>query len=259
MIKEHISSGKTIDDAVDIGLESIGLDRDDDVSIEVLETPSKGFLGIGSTLAKVKLSYEVPDEKQPESVTAQAKAAPPKKEKIVKKEAVQQEVKETIKKEGQSSLTEAELSFVKVFVTELMAKMKIENCTVTVEEKTEDASIAVSVSGDAGGAIIGRHGETLDALQYIISLFVNKNKDRAFVRVNFDAENYREKRKETLERLARQKASIAVKKKGTIAMEPMQAYERRIIHASLQDFENITTYSVGEEPRRRVVIAYAHK
>ena len=136
--------------------------------------------------------------------------------------------------------------------------MKTEGCSVEASYK-EDGAIAVLIKGDKTGSVIGRHGETLDSIQYIVSLYTNKNKSEAFTRVSLDAEGYRAKRKDTLEHLAKQKASMALKKKGNITLEPMQAYERRIIHSVLQEYPNITTYSVGEEPRRRLVIAYKGK
>ena len=208
-------------------------------------------------LEKIKITYETAEEikpqakAQPEIKKVDAKKAENKAEVYVKAQTTKEEAEPVV-------LSQSDLNSIKAFAEELLAKMKITGCDVSVNMK-EDSTVAISVMGDASGVIIGRHGETLDAIQYIISLFVNKNKDKSFVRVNFDAENYRVKRKETLERLARQKAFIAVKKKGNVTMEPMQAYERRIIHASLQNFNNISTYSIGDEPRRRVVIAFTQK
>jgi len=247
MINEYISTGRTIDEAVEAGLAAINMDRDD-VSVEVIDTPSKGFLGIGSTPAKVKLTYETADE------------APAPNEKKEEKKAVA-EPKKKVEEKAEEPVFDGDkekLEKVKAFVEELLLKMKTEGCSVEASYK-EDGAIAVLIKGDKTGSVIGRHGETLDSIQYIVSLYTNKNKSEAFTRVSLDAEGYRAKRKDTLEHLAKQKASMALKKKGNITLEPMQAYERRIIHSVLQEYPNITTYSVGEEPRRRLVIAYKGK
>ncbi len=253
MINEYISTGKTIDDAVEAGLEAINMDRDD-VSVEVIDTPSKGFLGIGSTPAKVKLTYETADEKpviKEKKETVKEKKAEPKKK--AEEKTCEANIQETAVQGDKEKLDK-----IKAFVEELLLKMKIEGCEAEVSYK-EEGAISVSVKGDKTGSVIGRHGETLDAIQYIVSLYTNKDKSQAFTRVTLDAEGYRAKRKETLEHLAKQKASMALKKKGNVTLEPMQAYERRIIHSALQEYPNITTYSVGEEPRRRLVIAYKGK
>ncbi|NLM12059.1 MAG: protein jag [Clostridiaceae bacterium] len=123
-------------------------------------------------------------------------------------------------------------------------------------EINEDGdSINVRVSADDIGIIIGRRGETLDALQYLLGLVVNKYSD-SFVRVTFDVGNYREKREETLEKLAKRLAYKVARNRKSITLEPMNPYERRIIHATLQNYKNVVTYSVGDDPNRKVVIRY---
>lgn len=119
----------------------------------------------------------------------------------------------------------------------------------------EDGNIHIKVLADDIGILIGRRGETLDALQYLIGLVVNKASDK-FIRVVLDVGNYREKREETLEKLARKLAGKVVKSRKSITLEPMNPYERRIIHATLQNYKNVETYSVGDEPNRKVVIRY---
>jgi spoIIIJ-associated protein len=204
MKHEFIATGKTINDAVDNACEQCGVDRDN-VEIEILETPSRGFLGIGANDAKVKIFYEV-----------------------------------------------AEGNNVKNFVEELFKKMGV---IVSATISTTEQNMNIDVEGENLGAFIGRRGETLDALQYLVSLYANRNIEE-HLRVSLDIENYRKKRQDTLERLAKRLASNAVKKKGTVTLEPMQAYERRIIHATLQGFRDVSTYSTGLEPRRKVVITY---
>lgn len=123
------------------------------------------------------------------------------------------------------------------------------------EISVEDDNINVRVLAEDTGILIGRRGETLDALQYLLGLVVNKASD-SFKRVIFDVGNYREKREETLERLARKLAGKVVRSRKSITLEPMNPYERRIIHATLQNYKNVETYSVGDEPNRKVVIRY---
>ena len=108
------------------------------------------------------------------------------------------------------------------------------------------------------GAVIGRRGDTLDAIQYLTSLSINRKRD-THVKISIDTENYRQKRQESLERLARKMAGKVLKYKKNMTLEPMNPYERRIIHATLQDFRGITTYSTGNEPNRRVVVAMANR
>ena len=209
MKKEFTATGKTINEAVDNACAELNVNRDD-VEIEILDTPSKGFLGLGSTVAKVKVVYEMVQSG-----------------------------------EGETDINE--------YIENLFHKMGIK--TVKATYKTENNELKINVEGDGMGAIIGRRGETLDALQYLVSLFVNRNKE-VHIRVTLDIENYRQKRTETLERLAKRLASSAVAKKGSVYLEPMQAYERRIIHATLQDFKDVSTTSTGVDPRRKVIINY---
>lgn len=223
MKKEHIATGKTIDEAVDNACASLGTDRDN-ISIEVLDTPSKGFLGMGSTMAKIKVSYEAK-----ESVSSTSAAS-------------------------DISYDKKDKSGAKEFLTELFTLMGAANAKIST--KLSETELIVNVEGEGIGAIIGRRGETLDALQYILSLYLNRNKE-GYIRIFLDIENYRKKRQETLERLAKRLAESAVKKKGTVTLEPMQPYERRIIHSVLQDFKDVTTYSLGIDPYRKVIIAYS--
>ena len=139
----------------------------------------------------------------------------------------------------------------KAFVSMLLDKMGLE-ATVSVKE-TEEA-VQLEIEGENMGLVIGRRGETLDAISYLTTLVANKGQEK-HVRIVIDTENYREKRKETLENLARRMASNAVRQRRNITLEPMNPYERRIVHEALQGNDNITTYSVGDDPYRKVVIA----
>ncbi len=124
-----------------------------------------------------------------------------------------------------------------------------------LEFTIEEDSINVKISAEDIGIVIGRRGETLDSLQYLLGLVINKNSDK-FIRVTLDVGNYREKREETLKRLAKRLADKVAKNRKSITLEPMNPYERRIIHATLQGFRSVETYSIGEEPHRKVVIKY---
>lgn len=138
------------------------------------------------------------------------------------------------------------------FCDELFAAMKVET-VVTIDYKEEDNIMNIDLSGPDMGILIGKRGQTLDALQYLISLFVNKEGD-SYIRVKLDTENYRERRKVTLERLARKIAGTVKRTKKPVSLEPMNPYERRVIHSALQNDRYVCTKSEGEEPYRKVVI-----
>jgi len=148
------------------------------------------------------------------------------------------------------TVKESNVDKAKEFLASVLEKMKVD-AEITAEE-TED-SILLKVKGDDIGIVIGRRGETLDALQYLTSLVINKNREQ-YKRVIIDIENYRQKREETLIKLANRLADRVVKYKKNITLEPMNPYERRVIHSSLQDHKYVETYSIGEEPNRKVVI-----
>jgi len=136
------------------------------------------------------------------------------------------------------------------FLSDVFQKMNVD---VNIEKIEDEDSIQIKVTGKDSGIIIGRRGETLDALQYLTSLVVNKNSDK-YKRVTIDIENYRHKREETLVKLAERLAEKVIKYRRNVSLEPMNPYERRIIHSTLQNNEFVETYSVGEEPNRKVVI-----
>ncbi len=143
-----------------------------------------------------------------------------------------------------------------MFLNKILPLMGIE-AKVEVDE-TEDNGLNVNISGEKMGIVIGRRGETLDALQYLTSVIVNKDREE-YVKVTVDTENYRAKRTETLEKLANKVAEKVIRNGRNMTLEPMNPFERRIIHSALQANEEITTYSVGEEPNRKVVVSLANK
>ena len=242
-------TGKNEDAAIEKGLAQLGLSRDD-VSVEVLERAKTGFLGIGSSPAKVKLTYQAPDEPVVEEKVE--KRAP-----AVEPAAPVQEVSAPAAPAEQAQTKERPASGEKAeqierFLTGLMEHL--DNDARPVITQGEDGSFHVELVGSNLGALIGRRGETLDAIQQLTNYSVNRGQNKR-VRIHLDAENYRAKREETLERLARKTAGKALKYHRNMTLEPMNAYERHVIHAALQDYEGVTTYSTGSEPNRRVVVA----
>ncbi len=239
MIKTLEKSGRTEDDAINAALKELGLDRDD-VSVEIVERAKSGFLGIGASPAVVRVSYEAPDEEPapsaasaPVSAKAAEKAAP------VAAPAAADEP--------------AEYAAIRAFLTGLLDRMGVK-ADIAIAPR-ENGGINVDLSGSSMGAIIGRRGETLDAIQHLTNYVVNRGSD-THLHISVDAENYRSKREESLTRLAEKMAEKAIKYKRSMALEPMNSYERHVIHTALQNYEGVTTSSTGVEPNRRVVVSY---
>ena len=240
-------TGKTEDAAVAAALDQLGLAREE-VSVEVLELAKPGFLGIGGTPAKVRVSYEAPDEEAVEEAPV---------EEVVTEEpsapAPQAPVEE--KAPVASAPANDEVSGrITAFLSGLLSQMEVD----AVPQISVDAegNYLVELVGRDLGCVIGRRGETLDAIQQLTGYAVNKDLSHR-VRVRIDAEGYRSKREESLERMARRTAEKAVRFRRNVTLEPMNAYERHVIHTALQDYPDVTTYSVGTEPNRRTVVAYS--
>ena len=312
MEKFITATGKTIDLAIEAGLTQLSMDRDS-VSVEILETPKSGFFGIGASPAKVKLTYEAPDEpaapapalssasrsKPKKSVSekpAEAANAPkviapaaapmqrpaeqranakPTAEKPERQEKPRQPRENKPRQEKnrqpkpQQPKKEAAPAEPKVYTPaepgsteeriEQFVKGLLEHMgsdAVPHAMKTADESYSVDLVGENLGILIGRRGETLDAIQHLANYAVNRGQNKR-VRINVDAENYRLKREESLQRLAQKVAGKVTKYRRNITLEPMNAYERHVIHATLQDYPDVTTYSTGTEPNRRIVVAYS--
>ena len=309
MEKTIITSGKTIDLAIEAALNQLGLDRDS-VSVMVLQQAKAGFLGFGAQPAKVQVTYEAPDpvvEKVPEKpksalgsasrskpkaapvkkaelkaeapkaepVKAEApkaekkaeapkpekkaekKAEAPKAPKAEKKSEPKPEKKAEKKAEAPKAYTPAEPGSVEakieVFIKGLLEHM--DSKAVPHCWKADGNTYKVDLVGDDLGYLIGRRGDTLDAIQHLANYTINRDVE-GHIRINVDAESYREKREDSLRRYARKKAQQVLKARRRTTLEPMNAYERHVIHAALQDMDNITTHSTGTEPNRRVVIEY---
>ena len=243
-------TGKTEEEAIRAALSQLGLERDD-VSVEILERSKSGFLGIGSSPAKVRVSYELGVAEEPE--VPQAK--PAEKKPVEKKpEGKPEPAPEQKPEQPAAPVSETEdADRIRAFLTGLLEHM---DCRAQVQVYEEEKNrYKVILEGQRLGALIGRRGETLDAIQQLTNYAVNSGRDKR-VRIHVDAENYRAKREQSLESLANKVAGKVLKYRRSVTLEPMNAYERHVIHAALQDKEAVTTYSIGTEPNRRVVVAY---
>lgn len=206
MKKEIIITTKTVEEAAEKGALELGVSRES-ITTDVLEEPKKGFLGMGGSPAKVKVTY------------------------ILKP-------------------LEAARSFIETLMTDLGITGEV------IIHDDGDGEALITITGDGASALIRHHGDTLEAFQYLVNLAANKkdDEDRQYTRISIDIENYREKREETLRKLAAKMAAKVKKSGKNIALEPMNAYERRIIHAEIQKIEGVSTNSVGAEGNRRVII-----
>ena len=288
MEKILITTGKTIDLAVEAAETTLGISREN-FTYEVVALPKSGFLGLGAQPAKVQVTYEVPDpapeapkvalssasrskpkakppvEKKPEAPKTEPKKeapkAEPKKEtpKVERKPERKPEPKKETPKAPKVEKTYAPAEAgsveekIEVFLKGLLEKMgsnAIPHCV-----KENENTYKVELVGEDLGYLIGRRGDTLDAIQHLANYTINRDVEGR-IRINVDAEDYREKREDSLRRYARKKAQQVLKARRRTTLEPMNAYERHVIHAALQDMENITTHSTGTEPNRRVVIEY---
>lgn len=275
MIKFIDMTGKTEDEAIRRALEQLGLERDD-VSVEILERAKSGFLGIGGSPATVRVSY---DDGQPELVKPEPKSAAPKAEKkpvycaeVLQKEVRAREKQEREAKRGErraepkaekaprepvvlgEEIRDEKSEQIRTFLSGLLEHMDAK-AEVKVYE-VEKNRYKVILEGEKLGALIGRRGETLDAIQQLTNYSINRGSEKNRARVQVDAENYREKREQSLERLAEKVAGKVTKYRRNVTLEPMNAYERHVIHTALQDTPSVTTFSIGTEPNRRVVVSY---
>lgn len=248
MIKTLEKSGRTEDEAIAAALEELGMERDD-VSVEILERAKPGFLGIGSVQAKVLISYEAPDEK-PAKNNGQKKSD---KKESKPATAEKKESKKDSAPKKAPKIESSEYKEIRSFLEGLLEKMDI-SADIEIRPR-EGGGVDVNLSGSHVGAIIGRRGETLDAIQHLTNYVINRGSEKG-KHINIDAESYRAKREDSLTKLAEKMAEKAIKYKRSMALEPMNSYERHVIHSALQDYEGVTTSSSGEEPNRRVIVNY---
>ena len=249
-------SKKTVEEAITEACIQLGL-ASTDVEVEVIEKGSAGFLGIGAKQAVIKAWKK--QEKKEVKKEAKKVVEEPKKEKV-KEEAIpvveesNEEVAETEEKLAEVEPQTKEAC--EKFLTDVLKTMGME-VTLT-SEIDEDGSLSINMEGDNMGILIGKRGQTLDSLQYLTNRVANKMQD-GYVRVKLDTENYRQRRKETLENLAKNIAHKVKRTKRSVSLEPMNPYERRIIHSALQADKYVSTHSEGEEPYRRVVVTLNRK
>ncbi|MEA5004367.1 MAG: RNA-binding cell elongation regulator Jag/EloR [Christensenella sp.] len=235
------AKGKTVDEAIFSGLEELGLALDE-VNIDIVHEGSKGLFGIGKN-AVVRLTKK--EEEQPEAAAPQPQSSGKRnKSKRDSTTAVSESSKPRVNVTPGDSAPEK-------FLNGLFARMDVD--AVGAVKQEGEKSIQIEITGADTAVLIGRRGDTLDALQYLTGLAVNKGKDD-YKKIMLDAENYRQKREHTLEKLAKRLANTVAKTGKPITLEPMNPYERRILHATLQNNPRVETMSEGEEPYRRVVI-----
>ena len=294
MIKFIDVTGKTEDEAIQSALAQLGMDRDD-VSVEILERAKAGFLGIGSAPARVRVSYDDGKAEEVKPVEKPAAPKPEKKvepasapkavpmyapEVLQKKEpraAKEERSGRPAREERRERAPHAERAErpapqpkpivdlgeechdekseqIRAFLKGLLEHM--DSAAEVKVYESEKGRYKVFLEGEKLGALIGRRGETLDAIQQLTNYSINRGSEKNRARVQVDAENYREKREQSLERLAEKVAGKVTKYRRNVTLEPMNAYERHVIHTALQDTPSVTTFSIGTEPNRRVVVSY---
>ena len=268
-------SGRNIDEAIFHGLNEMGLTIDEVVT-EIVQKESKGIFGIGAKNAIVRLTERevpvVPDFEAEKAAMHEHRNDRPKRENNERRErndrkprsdkqtrdgGERRERAERREKQPEAPAIAYSEELAKendaaIFLSELLKKMQIE---ATVEAAETEDGLRLNILSSTDGLLIGRRGETLDALQYVVSLYLNRDrKENGYRRVSVDTEGYRARREETLRRLARKNAAQVARTGRSVAMEPMNPYERRVLHSALQGFKGVTTHSEGEEPNRRVII-----
>lgn len=268
-------SAKTLDDAITEALIQLGV-TSDRLEYEVIEKGSAGFLGIGMKQAVIEAwkKEEEPEvtvediikeefrtekkpaepkkkEKKPEKKTEEKKADTPAAE-LKKESSDVQEESVLVKKEVElAKIEDQTIEAVSRFINDTLKAMNME--VETSASIDEDGALCINMEGAHMGILIGKRGQTLDALQYLANRVANKHQD-GYVRVKLDTENYRARREETLKHLAKNIAHKVKRNRRPVALEPMNPYERRIIHSALQSDPYVTTHSEGEEPYRKVVV-----
>ena len=290
-MKQYEASAKTVEEAIELGLQELGVSIGD-VDVQVVEEGSKGLFGLfGSRPVKVRLTVKdseedpladlledkkpakakkepekKPEKKPAEKKVEEKKPAPEKKKAEKKPEPAAEKKAETkIEKPEIRPMEKPEVTMIPaeelaadspagIAHAFLMEMTRLMGVDVTIDMGTDaDGNVYGYINGDTLGILIGRRGETLDAVQYLTSLKVNRGRE-GYIRVTLDTENYRTKREDTLIRLANRMANRALRTGRKVSLEPMNPYERRIIHYALQQTSGVTTHSEGEEPNRHVVI-----
>lgn len=251
-MKSVEKTGKTVDNAITDALIELGATTEE-VEIQVLERGSKGFLGLGAKNARVRVTLkELPDAQDiPQSAEDDYDF-----EEVLKEdeEAIEEVINED--KRNLANIEEATEN-AKVFLNSVLTEMGLNATLVT---RVVEDRVYIDISGERMGMVIGKRGDTLDALQYLTNIVVNKG-HHDYVKIMLDTENYRSRREETLRKVAYKFAKKAAQTKKPVILEPMNPYDRRIVHSALQDSKTVKTHSEGKEPFRRVVITplYSNK
>ena len=233
-------TGKTVDDAITEACQKFTV-TSDRLEYEVVEKGTSGIFGFAAKPAVIKARVYDPNAPK-EEVKAEAKEE-------TKAETKKEEASEEAKAEKKDSAP-VPAADPKEFLSKVFAAMNME---VGIEVETDGNEMNIDLSGNDMGVLIGKRGQTLDSLQYLTSIVVNKGQ-KEYIRVKIDTENYRSRRKDTLENLAKNLAYKAKRTRNAVSLEPMNPYERRIIHSALQNDKYVTTHSEGEEPFRKVII-----
>lgn len=257
MIKEAFGKGATTEAAIEAAKSELGAPWDADVQIEVLKTAKKKTLGLfGGSLAEVRAYYEAPDEVKKPAVKNQKPAKPEKKAEAKKPEAKKEAAPKKDETPKQTERTVgASSKAAEAYIKSILEGMGVQDASISSSEDDESVYVQLDCGNDYG-YVIGRRGETLDAIQYLTRLVINKGKDN-YKRVSINAGNYREKREETLRELAKKNAARVKKYGRNVCLDPMNPYERRIIHTTIQEIEGVDSHSIGSESDRRVVITLA--
>ena len=270
-------SAKNLDDAITEALIQLGV-TSDQLDYEVIEKGSAGFLGIGMKQAVIKarkkvvvqekkeieeveIPKEEPVKEYPKKEPKKKNISKDRKEKKEKKEKHDEPVKESSaaeRKEVELAKIEPQtIEACEKFIYDVLNAMDMKDVKVT-STVDEEGALSIDMEGSNMGILIGKRGQTLDSLQYLTNRVANKMQD-GYVRVKLDTEDYRRRRKETLENLAKNIASKVKRTRRTVSLEPMNPYERRIIHSALQSDPAVSTHSEGEEPYRRVVVTLVRR
>ena len=254
MAKVIEKSAKTVEDALKAALEELGV-NENEVNYEVIEEASKGFLGMGILGTKpAKIRVTVKENETTETLINTIEELPTKIDKKNESDEKQKDKQKepTVKKIDESTADKSRrIEMAEKFLQDIFKQM---NLNVKIEAVALEDGQKLNLCGENLGILIGKHGQTLDALQYLVNLAANR-KENQRIRFFLDVENYRSRRSETLKNLSKTLAERAIRLNQDVRLEPMNRHERKVIHTSLQDNDNITTYSVGEEPNRYIVIS----
>lgn len=271
MSKSIESTGKTLDDAIRSALKELNVDRDA-VTVEVLEKGKSGFLGIGGVPARIRVTVlhdevELPVPQKAAPASQKTVSAPQKTISVAQKtvpvspaplphQPVPQpkphESRGRRRHEDPQPATPEQIQNATQTLSDIVRLLELDNATVTARQ--EERFLLLEVTGSGLGRLIGRRGDTLDAVQRLCSCIVNKDQEK-HIRLVVDTEQYRQKREDVLVRLAQRTAEKAVRYRTNMVLEPMNSYSRHVIHTTLQDNPDVTTHSIGNEPNRRIVIA----